>query len=268
MNIVWPIVAAWLILALRKPRALAEKILWCLALALCLTGVFANTSRASSLIALLMLMTWAGWTLFKAIRGRLDAFAPAQIVGVTLASATLLLLVVGFGGLDMAWKRWSDVNKQFSASNPRLLAAQVCVEMLPHAGWFGFGPGTFRTAFPFFNKHTGPETRGVWIYAHEDYLQTLVEWGWMGTAPFAVVIFGGIGKALRFLARNRRRLSDRDHALALAGVGGMLAVLIHALGDFPFQVPSIQLYAAVFVGLFWSCGSTWGKHRNQASSPG
>jgi hypothetical protein len=48
----------------------------------------------------------------------------------------------------------------------------------------------------------------------------------------------------------------------------MLAVLIHALGDFPFQVPSIQLYAAVFVGLFWGCGPTWGKHRNQASSHG
>jgi len=213
-----------------------------------------------------MLLGWGGWGLIKAVRGRLETAEPAQMVGVALFSATVLLLVIGFGGLDTAWKRWSGVNQQFSANNPRLLAAGVCVDMLPHSGWFGFGPGTFRTAFPFYNKHTGPETRGVWLYAHEDYLQILVEWGWIGAVLFAIAVFGGVGQAVWLLTRRHRRFFQEDYVLAVASLAGLGAVLVHALGDFPLQVASIQLYVATLLGLLWSVGLWTARPKQRVSA--
>jgi O-antigen ligase len=199
-----------------------------------------------------MLMVWGGWSFVQAVRGRLGFTEPSHIVGAVLAAAVLLLLVIGFGGLDVAWRRWSEIEQQLTLQNSRLLVAGVCIDMLPNSGWFGFGPGSFHTAFPFFNKHTGPETRGVWLYAHQDYLQTLVEWGWMG-AVLWMVVFAGAAYALSCVVRKAHRFAERDRLFVLASGCGLGAVLVHALADFPLQIASIQLYLAVLVGVLWSC---------------
>jgi O-antigen ligase len=103
--------------------------------------------------------------------------------------------------------------------------------------------------FPFYTHHLGDEVGGVWRFAHQDYLQTIVEWGWVGAALWAVVFAGGVWLCFR----NARALPSGDGSrtllftagLALCGIG------LHALVDFPLQIASLQLYVVVFLGLGW-----------------
>ncbi|MEJ0000666.1 MAG: hypothetical protein WDO13_16770 [Verrucomicrobiota bacterium] len=52
---------------------------------------------------------------------------------------------------------------------------------MPAVGWFGLGPGLYQVAFPY--QNSAPRNVGIGIreYAQEDYLQTVLEWGWLGT---------------------------------------------------------------------------------------
>jgi hypothetical protein len=108
---------------------------------------------------------------------------------------------------------------------------------------------------------------GTWRFLHEDYLQTVLEWGWLGSSLWALLVFGGIATGIRSYnkyARSewtpRRRLLEPLVIIALVGVA------LHALVDFPFQIASIQLYVATYLGLCWG-SSLWGpaETRSQKS---
>ena len=76
--------------------------------------------------------------------------------------------------------------------------------------------------------------------AHQDYLQGLIEWGWLGFAGwmglFGMVIAMGIQRA---------RVGS---FYAVAILIAILSVALQAMVDFPFQVGSLQ-----WVGIFL-CG--------------
>jgi O-antigen ligase len=116
----------------------------------------------------------------------------------------------------------------------------------------GFGPATFQTAFPYYTKELGAEISGVWLYAHDDYLQTLVEWGWVGGLCWAIYLLGGVGFSWLTVYQYRKQISSTDRIACVAIVSALIGVLIHASMDFPLQVPSIELYVLVLLGMVWS----------------
>jgi hypothetical protein len=66
--------------------------------------------------------------------------------------------------------------------------------------------------------------------------------------------------------RHRRRIPTRDRVFQFVASAGLGAVLVHALGDFPLQIASIQLYAAVLIGALWSCHRWLGDRTEPAHS--
>ena len=94
---------------------------------------------------------------------------------------------------------------------------------------------------------------GIWRFLHEDYLQTLMEWGWIGSAFWALLFFGSIGVAARTLRRrgDDSPLSGRQRLFLTGAVLALGGVALHALVDFPLQIASLQLYVAMYVGI---CG--------------
>lgn len=255
MNLVWPLLAGAAVLAFLRDASPWKKILPTAGLVLCLTGLAVNTSRASGALALLLGCLWLGWVLREFLRGRFNINpATAAVTGIILVS--LIVSVSALVGVDTTLKRWGQLEKQLTENNARLVAAKVCLEMLPEAGWCGLGPGTFQTTFPYFTQRVADQLGGRWIFAHQDYLQTLTEWGYLGSAGWAVLVFGAVFSSTARARSERDELSDSARVTHFALLVALSGVLLHALVDFPLQIASIQLYVAVLLGLLWS-GQHW-----------
>ena len=97
-------------------------------------------------------------------------------------------------------------------------------------------------------------------------MQTIIEWGWLGAIPWAVLFGSAMGKSFATWKRMRAgRTSDR--VLLFAGGLALAGVALNALVDFPLQIASLQLYAATYSGLGWSSG-TWVERQRQSPSRG
>lgn len=123
--------------------------------------------------------------------------------------------------------------------------------------WLGWGPGGWIAAAA--ATSVDPFVRTFFLYlqfTHNDYLQTLVEWGLFGALGWALLVFGGLAHAFRRLAR--------QPAFDLFGAGAiaaLMALLVQSLVDFPLQIPAIQLNATMLTALAWSsCGTTDAVH--------
>ncbi len=92
---------------------------------------------------------------------------------------------------------------------------------------------------------------------HEDYLQTVLEWGWLGSSLWALLFFGGIAVAIRSYKKYaRREWMPRRRVMQPLVIVALAGVAMHALVDFPFQIESIQLYVATYLGVCWG-SSLW-----------
>jgi O-antigen ligase len=121
--------------------------------------------------------------------------------------------------------------------------------------------------FPYFNAQTPNRVTGYWRFLHEDYLQTLIEWGWLGTALWIFLFGGGMATAFRSAARQRRirraaesdvrervrarEWSPRRRLIVPLATIALAGVALHAIVDFPLQIYSIQLYVASYLGVCW-----------------
>jgi O-antigen ligase len=135
------------------------------------------------------------------------------------------------------------------------LAVATCLRMIPKSGLLGFGPGTWSATYPHFTNDTFLRTFYLNLqFAHNDYLQAVVEWGVLGAAAWAFLILGAMDVTVRRLCKNRANNLEvtREEAISIGCALALFGVLLHALLDFPLQIPSIQLYVCVLVGLLWA----------------
>jgi O-antigen ligase len=130
--------------------------------------------------------------------------------------------------------------------------------MLPDAGVMGFGPGSFRAIFAEYQREHDFGDRqypdcwktGLWQEAHQDYLQTVIEWGFFGALGWAILVGGGVVRGAVQYFRLRAGLSTRW--LLLCSLLAVSATLVHSFIDFPLQIASIQLYVCVLLAVCWS----------------
>jgi hypothetical protein len=172
-----------------------------------------------------------------------------------LALGALLVALAGgviwAFGFETSLHRWEEFLSNVS-SNPRYLVDEIIVRrVLGTSSWWGFGAGTFRIVFPFFTGPWGNQLEGVWEYAHDDYLQTLLEWGFIGAALWAALFLGGWVTAVARHARYAATWPESTRCFSLGCLLSLTGVELHALVDFPLQIASLALYAAVVLGFLW-----------------
>ena len=152
--------------------------------------------------------------------------------------------------------RWAGEDWMVSQlASPGLLTYKTCWSMHTDAGLWGFGPATFRLAFPLYIKHLGYDFIQNWRFAHEDYLQAVIEWGWIGAGAWAVLFGGGIAAGIFGYWRRGSLLARFDRIFLFTVVLALFGLALHATVDFPLQIPSLQLYAAVYLGIAWGSRS-------------
>ena len=253
INLVLPFVAGLAVMRLRTPESHLARALWFPGLFICVAGAFVNVSRSAMVITVVMCIVMLVWQ-FRAQRR--EQLLPRRRLRIAYALLMVgaIVCLVAFSGWERPAQKWAALQSQFNMANKRLVSSKVCMRMLPDAGWHGFGPGTFSIVFPHYTGTDAPAIPGIWKYAHDDYLQTLLEWGWLGGAGWAV-LFGGAAVQLYLRRRMWRGFSTGDRVLLFAAGLALCGVAAHATVDFPLQIASLQLYTAVCLALCWGLRS-------------
>ncbi|OAI56971.1 hypothetical protein AYO49_03085 [Verrucomicrobiaceae bacterium SCGC AG-212-N21] len=273
LNLAWPLVLARVIWAFQDEGRHLEKALWTVGLGAIFAGLLLNISKAGHLLAgvlgvvvgilfllrLKPLIAEIGWKLFT-----------AYTVLAVLALTAVFVAVDPVRSIT----RWDEFLSR-SGGDSRLDTARIVIGMLPQAGWFGFGPGSFLGVF---NRHVislGVEPTANWKDAHNDPLQYLFEWGYLGGVAWALLWLYPLARAfahfytagraamgieMKRTRRSRQRWHRSYEALrqnlllwaSLAFVG----VLLHACIDFPLQIMSLQIWALALAGVLVSSPST------------
>lgn len=251
LNLLWPLVALCFCLSVPQRKHPVLRAMWTTAFFVTTIALFVHASRAASFLAIFLILAWVFWNR-RWISNLIAPFpATVRITGLVLL---IVFSIAGLYGTLFEHKtkdRWLLLASQLTKENQRIIATSVCLDMIPDAGAFGTGPGTFRWKFPFYTTHLGGQIKGFWEYAHQDYLQTVIEWGWVGTIMWSALFFGAIFRAYRLALLPPGVLPRDDRYLMRAIALGLTTVALHSLVDFPLQIFSIQLVTIILCALAW-----------------
>jgi hypothetical protein len=275
LGLVWPLVLAVAIYAVFKKTYAWS--LWLLPAGAIYFANFLNVSKAGNILAVAGLVLFGLLVLPAAMK---ESRRSKIRIRPSTVAAVLLPLVIICASISFAvpWSRWDYLAKTSATGEThgsRLDFYRSFVKMIPDAGWSGFGPGNFQAYYRrYLPDRPDMKTQPYWN-AHQDYIQTLVEWGYVGTLLWTVLFLPSVGALLNTAVRSkvikvpnddRYRISLLDYARAfidtlpgpatpaLAG-GALVAVTLtalHAFGDFPMQIASIQLHFLTYIALGWS----------------
>ena len=257
LNLVLP-AAAWKAATSSRP---AGRIFWRGAVGVLYAALFANSSRAALAIGV-FLSPLCFWIVLGG-GGRVHQAASLTRrrwrLGINLLVAALVMMSILVVNRDSKpIRRLRHLPTELRQPEyPRYLQSRAAWQLAQERPLFGAGVGTYKVLVqtssirgyffaPFF--HPGdPFT--VLGETHEDYLQTLVEWGWIGFCGWAVLVTGAFAKLWGWL-----RQTQWETRTGLAVAAALLSVYLHAIGDCPLQIPALQFYTALYLGFAW-CGA-------------
>jgi hypothetical protein len=249
INISLLLTAARMICMFRRDHSDLVRSFWVLAFLSTLVSAFVNVSRAATVIGVLLLCILFSWALRERTRARRLALGRGGAAGIAIAGVAVAAILVWAVGFQDAYRHWSELGKNLVSDDRRLVYGAVLQNVLPASGWWGLGPGTFHLIFPFFTNNLGTRIQGYWEYAHQDYLETLVEWGVVGAAAWFFFFGQTIVQSASTFWRSRVRWESNTRRFAVACFLALGAILIHGTIDFPMQIASLQLYTAILLGL-------------------
>ena len=246
--------AVWMIMR----RSYFGRAIWGALLLVIAVAIASNTSRMAQVIAVLLIVV-----IVVAVLRRRNALVPRperKTIGIGLAVILVTMLAIAQAArLDQPLGRWQNFATQLQ-TDARWLANRAGLSAVSDAGVFGFGPGTFRVAFPHAQERF-PDLHGTWRFGHDDYLQTILEWGFVGAAVLGALFFGGLFVGVRSYLR-AEEWSNRQRILLLCSLLALAGVAVHAAVDFPLQIFSLQLFVAVYLGICWG-SKRWGERKKE-----
>ncbi len=161
------------------------------------------------------------------------------IPGVSLVLVAIYVLVIG---IAPAFERFANLATDLETG--RLPIWKAAASMVMEKPLLGHGWGTFDSLIEGYKAApTGLNTR----YAHNDYLQVLVESGWIGLALVGWLLFIFARRFLVILAKPLP--PDARTIIVWLGVA-IVAALGHSLTDFGLRIPGVGFMFAAVLALF------------------
>ena len=236
-----------------------------LALAYTLTGRFGHLQKVFLGYATLMIFTGitvslsrGGWAaagvsllvLFVfLIRKRDYRF---QALGIFAALVVVAVAVLSKAELTPNQRRKLTV--ETVAADSRMLIWGPAAKMWQAHPWWGVGPAHFDYRYRAYR----PESSYLQARpdrVHNDYLNTLVDWGIAGAVLVASawgLFFWGVLKSWKFVQRAQNDLTaKRSNRLSfvLGGTLGLVAILVHSFFDFNMHIPANAILAVTLLAL-------------------
>jgi hypothetical protein len=214
-----------------------------------LAGIGVTVSKGAWLATSLSLVVFFG-VLFINRRYRI----PALVVAVLLVGSCLLV----FPRNDFFQLRLKQMFTQGGNVNDELRYSvwRPALRMWEDNRWWGIGPGHFSARFRAYrpeNIQMNPE------YTHNDYLNTLADYGTVGTTLVAVawILFGfGVYKTWSSVRLSSGHIGGKSGSNKFAFVFGasigLLAILLHSVVDFNMHIPANAILAVALMALVTS----------------
>jgi O-antigen ligase len=120
--------------------------------------------------------------------------------------------------------------------------------------WFGAGPAHFDYRFRQY-RPADPRLQSRPDRVHNDYLNTLVDWGLVGAVLILAcwaTFYYQVLRGWRFVQRSQNDLGARrsnKSAFVAGGSIGLLAILVHSLFDFNMHIPANALLTVALLAL-------------------
>lgn len=223
------------------------RIIWGYCVLVIISGIVLTFSRGGWIAALAGVLALLGWVLVS----RRKTIAWLLLLGMAL--------VMGIAG---AWvsrsmllrerARLTQTEFQSWPISTRVLIWKAAVGEWKENPWWGIGADQFQ--YRYF-EHRDPWLQTNPVRVHNDYLNTLCEYGIVG---LSLVLFNAAWLFLlsgRLLAGARRdgvegERREGDRVLLLAGAGsGLVALAFHSVVDFNLHLRGNLLLAALLMGL-------------------
>jgi O-antigen ligase len=91
------------------------------------------------------------------------------------------------------------------------------------------------------------------MHAHNDYLQLLIETGWLGFFSIMIGFFIFLGTRARNIKLIDFRRDPLRFFLAVGALSGMISMAVHSLFDFTLQIPANCVYFVVLMAILSAC---------------
>jgi hypothetical protein len=251
LNLTWPFVVAAAMKTFVTEGRHAARAFWVLASMLMWTAVWVNVSKAGHVLLLVQSVLFFALVLPGFLRRKMALGQQSR----TFLMALFLVVVGALGfallfGTDNAFERWGQFGWTRLTQDSRWDSAGFCLSELSDAGWSGHGPGTFEAVF--LDAGTRDPERvppARWRHAHQDSLQTLLEWGWLGGSLWLILALALLVQSWRGLRARTKAVFSRGHATQAAAVTALTGLALNAQMDFPLQILGIQVTAVAIAAL-------------------
>ena len=235
-----------------------------LALAYTLMSRFSSTLKVLFAYCALGMLVGIGVTLSRggiiATTATLVVFCLVLLFQRGYWIAALGILIALICGAAVFASEFGSVQKRFNEAFKKGQLADARVDYWPAAiqifklhPWWGDGPGQFDADF---FRYRPPIVQVRPVYAHNDYLNTLADWGATGLAIIAAAcafIYYGAWRSRPVAHQTESDLggsqkSDRS-AFLLGACLGLLAILLHSMTDFNMHIPANAAIAIILMAL-------------------
>lgn len=180
-----------------------------------------------------------------------------------LPALVLLIITLGggiyFGAKDMFLKaRFRELRGPSGelTDDGRFAIWRAAVQLWHENVWWGIGPGHFNSRF---GKYRAEIVQASPDRVHNDYLNTLTDWGVAGMALVGaalVLLMAGAFSTWLSMRRGESAFGEQRSsklALVLGASIGLLAMLVHSLVDFNMHIPANAIVAVTLMALLTSC---------------
>lgn len=236
-----------------------------LSLAYTLTGRFNHLTK--TFLGYAALMIFSGVVVSVSRGGWLSVGVSCSILffwmlcqrGYRIQSLLLIAAFVGLTGLflyktELTSNRKEGFEAAARAEDFRFRLWTPALAMWRDHQWWGVGPNHFDYRFRQYRPHHNEVQRRP-DRVHNDYLNTLVDWGTVGASLVALawlLFFYGAVRSWKFVKRTPNDLASKrsnKSSFVLGGVLGLVAILVHSVLDFNMHIPANAIVAVTLMAL-------------------
>ena len=149
-------------------------------------------------------------------------------------------------GIDPVLERFLRIGKETT----RLDAWRDSMAMIKDHP-LGIGLSAFKQVFPVYNVSNFSDSQ--FLYLHNDYLQLLVETGWIGFLALVGGFYIFLVKSVFKIRRMHLHSDPMRFFLSIGALSGLVSIAFHSFFDFNLHMPANCVYFVMLIGIVYNC---------------